>query len=224
MVFVLTNKQACCIALKYRCSINKSDHIRSIYVETTTHTIMLETLCRLRATPHTRLRACDHYTPSTIIGGKVELVQVRFTLCLRDQWSMWMQDGCKVYMDSYMARNGSCFMVTWTIFKNHLLEVGLTQNWETLALRTLTTIGLFYFYHVWGPAWIEIHWNSIWLRAQSHMTSHYTWGSVTTLHDFGGVLGRPLDTFLWALTSIWSRLLALVWSAPNMGGGFVALK
>ena len=51
------------------------------------------------------------------------------------------------------------------------------------------------FYHVWGPAWIEIHWNSIWLRARSHMTSHYTWGSVTTLHDFGGVLGRPLDTF-----------------------------
>ena len=36
-----------------------------------------------------------------------------------------MQDGCKVYMDSYMASNGSCFMVTWTIFKNHLLEVGL---------------------------------------------------------------------------------------------------
>ena len=33
-----------------------------------------------------------------------------------------MQDGCKVYMDSYMALNGSCYMVTWTIFKNHLLE------------------------------------------------------------------------------------------------------
>jgi hypothetical protein len=29
------------------------------------------------------------------------------------------------------------------------------------------------FYHVWGPAWTDIHWNSIWLRAQSHMTSHY---------------------------------------------------
>ena len=28
-----------------------------------------------------------------------------------------MQDGCKVYMDSYMASNGSCFMVTWIIFK-----------------------------------------------------------------------------------------------------------
>jgi hypothetical protein len=56
-----------------------------------------------------------------------------------------MQDGCKVYMDSYMASNGSCFMVTWTIFKNHLLEVGLTQNRETTALQTLTAVGLFYF-------------------------------------------------------------------------------
>ena len=33
------------------------------------------------------------------------------------------------------------------------------------------------------------------------MTSHYTWGSITTLHDFKGVLGRPLDTFFWALTT-----------------------
>jgi hypothetical protein len=52
----------------------------------------------------------------------------------------------KVYMDSYMASNGSCFMLTWTVSKNHLLEVGLTQNHgETMALRTLVTIGLFYF-------------------------------------------------------------------------------
>ena len=43
-----------------------------------------------------------------------------------------MQDGCKVYMGSYVASNESCFMVTWTILKNHLLEVGLTQNRETI--------------------------------------------------------------------------------------------
>ena len=56
-----------------------------------------------------------------------------------------MQDGCKVYMDSYMASNRSCFMVTWTILKNHLLKVGLTQqNRETMALRTLTIVNLFY--------------------------------------------------------------------------------
>jgi hypothetical protein len=33
------------------------------------------------------------------------------------------------------------------------------------------------------------------LRARSHLTSHYTRGSVTTLDDFGGMLGQPLDTF-----------------------------
>ena len=50
-------------------------------------------------------------------------------------------------MDSYMASNGPCFMVTWTIFKNHLLEVDLTQNQETMALRTLTTVDFILFYH-----------------------------------------------------------------------------
>ena len=75
-----------------------------------------------------------------------EPVQVRFTVRLRDQQSMWMQYGCKVHMDSYMASNGSCFMVTWTVFKNHLLEVRLTQNRETTTLQTFISIGLFYFF------------------------------------------------------------------------------
>ena len=115
-------------------------------------------------------------------------------------------------MDSYMASSGSCFMVTWTVFENCLLEVGLTQNREIIALQTLTTVWFILFYHVWGPAWIETHCNSIWLRARSHMTSHYPWGSVTTLHKFGGVWGQPLDTFSWALTISWLRLLARVLS------------
>ena len=72
------------------------------------------------------------------------------------------------------------------------------------------------FHQTCGPAWIEIHWNSIWLRTRSHMTSHYTWESVTTLHDFGGVIERPLNTFFWAQTISWSRLLARVWSDPKM--------
>jgi hypothetical protein len=32
---------------------------------------------------------------------KAEPLQVRFTLRLRDQQSMWMEDGCKVYTDSH---------------------------------------------------------------------------------------------------------------------------
>ena len=50
------------------------------------------------------------------------------------------------------------------------------------------------FYHVLGPAF---HWSNIWLGGPSHMTSHYTRVFVTTLHDFGGILGRHLDTFFW---------------------------
>ena len=43
-----------------------------------------------------RLRAHDHFISSTLIGGTCgAAVQVRFPLGLRDQWSMWMQDGCK---------------------------------------------------------------------------------------------------------------------------------
>ena len=75
---------------------------------------------------------------------KAEPVQVCFTLRLRDQLSMWMQDGCKVCMVSYMASHRSCFMVTWIIYKNHLLEGGLTQNEETMAHWTLTTADLLY--------------------------------------------------------------------------------
>ena len=37
------------------------------------------------------------------------------------------------------------FHGTWIIFKNYLLEVGLTQNQEAMALRTLTNVDLFYF-------------------------------------------------------------------------------
>ena len=56
-----------------------------------------------------------------------------------------MQDACKVYMDSHVASNGPCFMVTWTAFINHLLEGGSTQHPETMELRTLTTVDLSYF-------------------------------------------------------------------------------
>ena len=93
----------------------------------------------------------------------------------------------------------SCFMVKWTIFKNHILEVGLTQNHDTMTLWNLTIVKLSHFIMCEDPTWIKTHWNSVWLRDRSHVTSHYTWGFVTTLHDFGGVLGQPLDTFFWAL-------------------------
>ena len=84
---------------------------------------------------------------------KAEPVRVRFnTLRLRDQWSKWMQDGCKVDMDySYSASNGSCFMVAWTIFKTRFLEVGLTQNGRSWHYEISQLLGYHIFYHVWGP-------------------------------------------------------------------------
>jgi hypothetical protein len=43
------------------------------------------------------------------------------------------------------SSNGSCSMVTWTIFKNHLLEVDLTHNREAMALPTFITVELLCF-------------------------------------------------------------------------------
>jgi hypothetical protein len=43
-------------------------------------------------------------------------------------------------------------MVNWTILKDHLLEEGRTQNRETMALRMLATIELFYFIMYEDPA------------------------------------------------------------------------
>jgi hypothetical protein len=64
-----------------------------------------------------------------------------------------MQDECKVYVDSYMTSNGSCFMVTWTIFKNHMLEVHLTQNRETdRGTHNAHDCWFILLYHVRGPA------------------------------------------------------------------------
>ena len=108
-----------------------------------------------------------------------------------------MQDGCKVYMDFYMASNGSCFMVTWIVFKDHFLEVGLTQNWDIIGRPNVHNCWFILFYHVWRPAWIKKHSNCIWLRVRSRMASHYTWGSVTPLHDFWRCLGTAFGRFLW---------------------------
>ena len=87
-------------------------------------------------------------------------------------------------MDPYMASKGSCFLVTWVIFKNHLLEAGLIQNWETMAFPKSHN---------------RIHWISIIMKARSHMTSCYAWEAVTTLHDFESVLGRGLWTLSFGL-------------------------
>ena len=95
-------------------------------------------------------------------------------------------------------------------------EVGLIQNRKIMALQMLTTVGLFYLIMCEDLHEKKIHCNSIRLRAMSHITSHYTWGPVTTLHDVGGELGWPLDTFLLGSQILTVTALGLcVWSGPN---------
>jgi hypothetical protein len=91
-----------------------------------------------------------------------------------------------------MASNGSYFMITWIIFKNHLLEVTLTQNRKTMALRTLTTVDLL-------------------CLDKNSFKSHLIEGLITydftlllkvrdTLHGFGGGLGTAFGHFPFGLS------------------------
>ena len=72
-----------------------------------------------------------------------------FTLRLRDQRSEYVNARWMVkskWIRSYMASNGSCFMVNRTIFKTPPLGGRPnTKNRETMALLMLTTVGLFHF-------------------------------------------------------------------------------
>ena len=126
---------------------------------------------------------------------KAEPVQVHSTLRLRDQRSMWMQDGCKVYMDSWHD-------IEQIMFHGHLDYFQKPPH----RGRPNTKLGdhgtpydhnrqFILFYHVWGPAWMEIH-EIAFVGGPSHMWVH------TTLEDLwphymilDGCLERPLDTF-----------------------------
>ena len=90
-----------------------------------------------------------------------------------------------------------------------------TKLWDH-GTRTLTTVGLFYFIVCEDPhdyKFIEVAFGRgpghIWLHTSVHFKIH----DQTT--RFWRCLGRPLDTFFWALTISWSRPLARVWSGPN---------
>ena len=60
------------------------------------------------------------------------------------------------------------------------------------------------FYHV-RTSMNKSSLNNIRLSTPTHMTSHDTWGSVTTPHDLGGALGQPLHTFSFGLSPFHSH-------------------
>ena len=66
----------------------------------------------IRATSHMRLRARDQYTSSTLIGGKGGAGPSSLHTTLEGPMEyVNIHDGCKVYMDSYMASNGSYYLM-----------------------------------------------------------------------------------------------------------------
>jgi hypothetical protein len=65
----------------------------------------------MRATSHTRLRARGRYTSSTLIGVKGGAGPSSLHTMLEGPVCECKMDG-NVYMDFYMASNGSCFMAS----------------------------------------------------------------------------------------------------------------
>ena len=118
----------------------------------------------LRATAHTRLRARDQSLQAVSLVEKTEPVQVRAS---HYAWGINGVCECKMdvkstWMDLYMVSNGSCFMVTWTIFQKSPL--GGRPNTKppgdhgTLNVRNCWFV---LFYHVWGSSCLGIYWDSI---------------------------------------------------------------
>jgi hypothetical protein len=186
--------------------------------------------CPLRAISHMITRARDHYTPSTLIGGKgvAHPSSLHTTL-----------EGPTKYVNARWMQSLHEFLhhIKWIMFHGRLDYFRKPRH----GGRPRTKPGdhgtpnahsrwFILFYYMWRPAWIDSHWNNIWLRSRSHMTLHYTWESVTTYM----ILKVCWDNGLWTLSFglsqfSWSRLLgscvkwpcwhdaiswSMMWAAP----------
>lgn len=101
--------------------------------------------------------ALDHWNLKSLIGGK--------------RW-----DCPTLLYSKAWGPKGPRRFEHWILRQSHLKEVGVTQNWKTIMwLQHLTTIGFTITYCGEGPTWRGWQWNSIRLRAQPHMSLHYTW-------------------------------------------------
>jgi hypothetical protein len=108
-------------------------------------------------------------------------------------------------MDSYIASNGSYFMVTWAYFENHLLKVGLNPKpWDHDTSNTHNHC----FYSILSCARTcmnkKTHRNSIRLRARSHMASHYN--------------SRVHDHTTWLLEASWTAFGHFSFGIPQFHG------
>jgi hypothetical protein len=151
---------------------------------------------------------------------KAEPVQVHFTLRLRDRRSMWMRDGFKGYMDSYMASNGSCSMVT-RIIRKPPLGGRPTPNQETTALRMPTIVDLFYFImcedpHEWKFLEIAFGWRLVTYDFTLHLRirDHTTWFWRCVGMTFGHFLLGSHNFMVTALNSCGKWPLILTFMEP----------
>jgi hypothetical protein len=123
--------------------------------------------------------------------------------------ALWGTDG--VFECEMDVKVGFLHGIKWTMFHGHVdyffkqpslrgrPNTITNKPWHSEQSQPLV-------YHAWGPTCLNR--NSLDQHLIESPITHYTWGSMTTLHDFGGVLGWPLDTsFFWALTIPRSRAL-----------------
>ena len=94
----------------------------------------------------------------------------------------WGTNGgvCECKMDGCEVLHGFLHGIEWIMFHGHLdcfqkSPLGGKSNTKLGDHGTLNAHNCWFilFYHVWGSAWIGIHWNSIWLRAR-HIWLHTT--------------------------------------------------
>ena len=110
----------------------------------------------LRATSHTRLRAHDYYTSSTLIGGK------RRSRSKFASHYAWGTNGvCECRMDVKFTRIPTCnrldhaFWLLGFFLKPPLGGRPDTKPGDHATLNAHTHWFILC-YHVWGPLWIEI--------------------------------------------------------------------
>ena len=148
-------------------------------------------------TSHTRLTACDHYTSSTLIGGEGGAGPSSLHTMLEGPTEL-----CECKMD------GKCTWIpTW-----HQMDRGFVVNWidfffkPPLGGRSKTKLGdhgtanahncwFIISCHVWGAAWTQIHWNSIWFRVE-HIWVHTTLRARDHTTWFWMCVGTAIGHFL----------------------------
>ena len=120
----------------------------------------------LRATSHTRLTARDHYSSSTLVGGKGGSGPSLLHTALEGP----TEDKCKCNMD--VESTWFLHGIEWTMVHGHLdyykkpfFGGRLNTKPGDHGTPNAHNRWLILFYHAWRPTWIDIHWNSIWLRA-----------------------------------------------------------